>query len=151
MNKKIFVMLVVLAIVGTAGAYQLGQILTQEQVNGIDFSTHNLGIEIGQITKGATAVRVPFTYDTLQRNADSTFTIVERASAVTYSLKQYYDCRTVDLNTANECRVKARKTVKAVIINQRERERARLENLKTQAIYDELGVNDLNIPSGELN
>lgn len=94
-NKLILFAIGMFLLVGTVSAISVGDILTQNQVNGINFDTANLNCSFngGQIVLGEMAIRLNFDCMSLMKQDDGNYLVIERNWDEDYSLFSYVQCR----------------------------------------------------------
>lgn len=146
--KKILVILSFLLFAGFVGAYEVGQVVTQDQVNNQDFSTHdmNFSIESLDVNKETGYVILRVGYTTLEKQTDingvesGKYKIIRLIRPQKYRLQKYYDCRLGNLNnTKPECLLNIKNNFVHNIKAFRKYERLRLDKYKTNFVNEIIG------------
>ncbi len=95
--KTIIYILIGLILIGTASAIQPGQILTQDQINGVDMDTVDLHMEKESVRVNHFRVHVTYKFYSITPTNDGTYEVIQDYGGVGYSTPKVITC----INTYN--------------------------------------------------
>lgn len=147
-TKTIIFSLILILLLGITGAYVIGDIITQTQLDSKDVSKIHFDIGVNRIEKQSKNVYVWFNYTTLKRLGDE-YEVVEKEGHTFCSLKVYTNCRLKDNLPKADCINVMKTCLRTNVIKLRERERKMIENWQTKTAEDELNPEDIDL--GDLN
>jgi len=152
MKQKIgLIAFALIAFVTVGTAYQIGQTISQTVFDNQDFLSAPLNIEVTRKERIDNTIFVYFAYDSLDYNAaGDLWTVVRNETRTPYHIDKYIACRMAG-NLKAECVATARAEVKADIIHFRQNIREWLETQKSKEFAEEITIDDIDIPTGELN
>lgn len=147
------VVLIFFCLMAVASALTIGQVLTQEQINGTDIQATSLEPEIESKEKTNSQVRVWFSYFTLEELEDGIYKVKRKTNVAVYNLDEYKDCRKKG-ETEADCKNRYIPKGRASMISQAKTlikgEKASLEELQGQDYSSEITAEDFDISDKDL-
>ena len=87
-----YIFLIMLLSVTIVSAVDVGDVLTQKQVNSINFDTINLNVQPLALTLDTLKINLFFTFYGLKDNSDGTFEIIRMKSRVYFPIVDFVSC-----------------------------------------------------------
>ena len=147
-EKKSLVLSFLVLMAVSVGAYTIGQIVTQQQVDNTDFSSHGMDFAIESISKNTEYVEVLVSYTTLDKLETGDYEIVSRIKDTRCYMEGYYRCRS-DGNDKATCVQRCKYEMVSEVKAFRNAERVRLQEYQT-LYYDEITAEDFRITAQDL-
>lgn len=147
MMKKVFVAGILLLLASSAFAWNVGQTLTQQEFNDVDFSAQSLSLEVTALRKTEEKIEVDVSYNTLDWN-ETNWSVVRKPRTFFYRMQDYYDCRG-NGGKVIPCISKIGFGLWTKAVNFREAEKNRLRKHQVKSWWSEVNVKDIVID--ELN